>query len=127
MSIVAKSSDLEDRTSGANLQMEGHADMPSQSAEDPRELGVLGSSPSHLLSWSPARRPPSNFPNARHCLEIHVTLTEDLGAVPPLFHAWMAPLVEDMLCNTRTDLTKAVVRAQVGQFFFIKDIHWGRA
>ena len=81
--MAAKSSEREDRTSGANLQMEGHADMPSQSAKDPRELGALGSSPSHLLSWSPARKPPSNCPNTRHCLEIHVTLTEELGAVPP--------------------------------------------
>ena len=82
MSMAAKSSDLEDRTSGANLQMEGHMDVPSQSAKDPRELGVLGSSLSHSPSWSPARRPPSNCPNVRHCLEIQLTLTEELGAVP---------------------------------------------
>ena len=91
MSMAAKSSDLEDRMSGANLQMEGHADMPSQSAKDPRESGALGSSPSHLPPWSPAKRPLSNCPNTRHCLEIHVTLTKELGAVPPLCHAWMVP------------------------------------
>ena len=91
MSMAAKSSDLEDRTSGANLLMEGHVDVPSQSAKDPRELGALGSSPSHSPSWSPTRRPPSNHPNTRHCLEIHVTLTEELGAVPLLSHAWMVP------------------------------------
>ena len=108
--MAAKSSDLEDRTSGANLQMEGHADVPSQSAEDLREWGALGSSPSCSPSWSPARSLPSNCPNTRHCLEIHVTLTEELGAVPPLSHAWMAPLVEDMLSNARTSLTKAVVK-----------------
>ena len=107
--MAAKSSDLDDRMSGANLQMEGHVDMPSQGAKDPRELGASGSSPSHLPSWSPARRPPSNCPNTRHCLEIHVTLTKELGAVPPPSHAWMAPLVEDMLCDTSTSLTKAVV------------------
>ena len=104
MSLAAKSSDLEHRTSGANLQMEGHADMP----KEPRESGALGSSPSCFPSWSPARRPLSNYPNTRHCLEIHVTLTEEL-AVPPPSHAWMAPLVEDILCNTRTGLTEAVV------------------
>ena len=109
MSMAPKSSDLEVRTSGTNLQMEGHADMPSQSEEDPRESGALGSSPPHLPSWSPARRPLLNHPNTRHCLEKHVTLTEELGAVPPLSHAWTAPLVEDMLHNTRTGLTKAVV------------------
>ena len=50
-----------------------------------------------------------NCPNTRHCLEIHVTLTKELGAVPPLSHAWMAPLVEDMLHDARTSLTEAVV------------------
>ena len=38
-----------------------------------------------------------------------MTLTEDLGAVSPLSHSWMAPLVEDMLCDARTSLAKAVV------------------
>ena len=87
MSMAIKSSDLEDRTSTANLQTEGDTDVPLQSAEDPRELGALGSSPSPSPSWSPARRPLSNYPNTRHCLEIHVTLTEELGAVPPPSHA----------------------------------------
>ena len=109
MSMADKSRDLEDRTSGSNLQMDGHMDVPSQSAKDSRESGALGSSPSHSLSWSPARRQPLNHPNTRHCLEIHVTLTEELGAVPPLSHALMAPLVEDMLHDARTGLTKAVV------------------
>ena len=39
----------------------------------------------------------------------YMTLTKELGAVPPLSHAWMAPLVEDMLHNARTGLTKVVV------------------
>ena len=109
MSMAAKSSNLVDKKSGAILQMEGHANMPSQSVKDPRESEALGSSPSHLLSWSQARRPPSSYPNTKHCLEICVTLTEELGAVPPPSHSWMAPLVEDMLCDVRTGLTKAVV------------------
>ena len=46
--MAAKSSDLGDRTSGAKLQMEGHADVPSQSAEDQWELEASGSSLSHL-------------------------------------------------------------------------------
>ena len=83
--------------------------MPSQSAKDLWELEALGSSPFHLPSWSPARRLPSSCPNTKHCLKIPVTLTEELGAVPPLSHSWMAPLVEDMLCDFRTGLTKAVV------------------
>ena len=109
MSVAAKLCNLEDRTSEANLQTEGYMDIPSQSAKDLRELGALGSSPFHLPSWSPARRPPSNHPSTRHCLEIHVTLTKELGAVPTPSHAWTAPLVEDMLCDARTSLTKAVV------------------
>ena len=109
MSMAAKSSNLGNRTSGASLQMEGHADMPSQSAKDLWELEVLGSSPSHLLSWSPARRLPSSCPNIRHYLEIHVTLTEELGAVLTPSHSLMAPLVEDMLHDVRISLTKAVV------------------
>ena len=38
-----------------------------------------------------------------------MTLTEELGAIPPPSHSWMAPLVEDMLCKARTGLTEAVV------------------
>ena len=89
--------------------MEGYTDMPSQSAKDPPESEALGSSPSHLASWSLASRPPSSHPNMKHCLEIHVTLTEELGAVLPPSHSWTSPLVEDMLCDVRTGLTKAVV------------------
>ena len=38
-----------------------------------------------------------------------MTLTEELGAIPPPSHSWMAPLVEDMLHKARTGLTEAVV------------------
>ena len=107
--MAAKSSDLGDRTSGANLQMEGCMDVLSQSAEDQQELEASGSSPSHLPFWSLARRLPSGHPNTRYCLKIHVTLTEELGAVSPPSHSWMAPLVEDMLHDVRTGLTKTVV------------------
>ena len=107
--MAAKWSDLVDEMSGANLQMEGHVDMPSQSAKDLWEPGALDSSPSHSPSWSLARRLLSSCPNTRHCLEIGVTLTEELGAVPPSSHSWMAPFVEDMLHDARTGLTKAVV------------------
>ena len=34
---------------------------------------------------------------------------KDLRAVPPPSHSLMAPLVEDMLCDIRISLTKAVV------------------
>ena len=84
--------------------------MPPQSAKDLWEPEALDSSPSPSPSWSPARRLPlSSCPNTRHCLEIHVTLTEELGAVSPPSHSWMAPLMEDMLHDARTRLTEAVV------------------
>ena len=76
--------------------------MPSQNAEDLQESEALDSSPSHSLSWSLAQRPLSSCPNMKYCVEILVTLTEELGAVPPPSYSWMAPLVEDMLCNART-------------------------
>ena len=38
-----------------------------------------------------------------------MTLTEELGAIPPPSHSWMAPVVEDMLHEARSGLTKAVV------------------
>ena len=109
MSMAAKLSDLVDEMFGTNLQMEGHADMPSQTVKDLWEPEASDSSPSHSPSWSPAWRPPSSHPNMKYCLEICVTLAEELGAVPLPSHSWMAPLVEDMLHNARTGLTKAVV------------------
>ena len=109
MSMAAKSSDLVNKTSGTNLQMEGHVNVPSQDAKDLWESEASGSSPSCSLSWSPARRLLSSCPNMKHCLEIHVTLKEELGALPPPSHSWTAPLVEDMLHDIRTGLTKVVV------------------
>ena len=54
-----------------------------------RQLEASDSSPSHSLSWSLARRPLSSYPNTKHCLEICVTLTDELGAVPhPLIPGW---------------------------------------
>ena len=70
MSMAAKSSNLVDKTSGANLQTEGHADMPTQSAKDPQEPGEKDSSPYHSPSWSLAQRLPSSCPNMKYCLEI---------------------------------------------------------
>ena len=61
--MAAESSDLVNEASGANLQMEGHMDVPSQNAQDQQELEAWDSSPSHLPSWSPACRPPSSCPN----------------------------------------------------------------
>ena len=38
-----------------------------------------------------------------------MTLMEELGAVSPPSHSWMATLVEDMLHDVRADFTEAVV------------------
>ena len=109
MSMVAKLSDLGDEMSGANLQMEGHEDVPAQSAKDLWEPEASDSPPSHSPSWSLAWRPLSSHPNTKYCLDMHVTLMEELGAISLPSHSWTAFLVEDMLCNARTGLTKAVV------------------
>ena len=95
-SVAAKSSDSKGWTFGANLQTEGHI---------PEEMGALGSAPSHMPSWSLARKLSPGHPNTRHCLGIHVTLTKETGAATPSPHAWTACLVEDILCHGRTGLT----------------------
>ena len=59
----------------------------------------------------PAQRPASGHLNTKYCLEIQVTLTEELGAIPPPSHSWMGLLVEDMLHKAWTGLTEAVVTA----------------
>ena len=112
MSMTAKSSDLVDKMSGTNLQADGQAEVPTQRAKDLLKPEEEDSSPSHLPSWSPAQRLPSGCPNTKYCLEIQVTLTEELGAIPPSSHSLMAPLVEDMLHKARSGLTKAVVTGQ---------------
>ena len=37
MSMAAKLSDLANKTSGANLQVDGHAEAPTQIVKDPQE------------------------------------------------------------------------------------------
>ena len=107
--MATKSSDLDNQTSGADLQTMGHTPIPARGWKDPEETGVLGSAPSHLPSWSLARKLSPSCPNTRHCLGIHMTLTKEMGAAPPPPHAWTVPIVEDMVCHGRTGLTEAVV------------------
>ena len=52
MSMAAKLSDLANKMFGANLQMDGHVEGPTQIVKDPWELEEEDSSPSHLPSWS---------------------------------------------------------------------------
>ena len=63
----------------------------------------------NLPTWSPVQRPSTGRLNINYCLSIQVTLTDELGDVPSPSHAWMAPVVEDMLQETRAGLTEAVV------------------
>ena len=55
-----------------------------------------------------------------------MTLTDELGDVPPPSHAWMAPVVEDMLQEARAGLTEAVVIGPGRAILFMGDIRWGR-
>ena len=47
-------------------------------------------------------------PETQYCLGIQVISTEDGGATPPS-HAWQVPVVEDMVCDGKSGLTKAIV------------------
>ena len=107
--MATKLSNLAEEMSGASLQADGQVEEPTQGVKDLWESEEEDSSPSHLPLWSPARRLPSSCPNMKYCLEIQVTLTEELGSMPPPSHSWMAPLVEDMLREARGRLTKAVL------------------
>ena len=87
MSMAAKLSDLVDKTSEANLQADGQAEKPVRGVADLWETEEEDSSPLHLLMWSPAKRLPLGCLNTKHCLEIQVTLTEELGDMPPPSHS----------------------------------------
>ena len=106
--MAAKLSDLGDKTSEANFQADGQAEKPAQGAADWQETEEDGSPP-NSLTWSPVQRLPLGCLNTKHCLEIRVTLMDELGDIPQPPLAWMAPVVEDMLQEARAGLTEAVV------------------
>ena len=95
--MAAKSSDLGDKTSEANLQADGQVEKPAQGAADQWEMEEEDGSPHNSPTWSPVQRLLLGHLNTKHCLEIQVTLTDELGDIPPPPHAWTAPMVEDML------------------------------
>ena len=99
MSVAAKLSDLADKMPEANLQ--------AQINYGGQRKKIVPLPTCH--HGPPAWRPLSSHPNARYCLEIHVNLTEELGALPQPSHSWMASLEEDMLQEARTGFTEAVV------------------
>ena len=109
MSMAAKSSNLGDKMSEANLLADGQVEKPAQGAADWWEMEEEDSSPPNSPTWSPVQRPPLGCLSMKHYLEIRVTLTDELGDVTPPQHAWMAPVVEEMLREARAGLTEAVV------------------
>ena len=109
VSMAAKPSNRGDNMSEANLQADGLVGRPAQGAADWQEMEGEDSSPHNSLAWSPVQRPPTGHLNTNYCLEIQVTLTDELGDTPPPSHAWMAPVVEDILWEVRAGLTEAVV------------------
>ena len=70
MSMATKLSDLSDKTSEANLQVDGQVEKPAQGAVDWQETEEEDSSPHNLLTWSPVQRPLLGHLNMKHCLEI---------------------------------------------------------
>ena len=109
MSMAAKMSDRGDNMTEANLQADGLVEEPAQRGADQWEREEEDSSPHNSPTWSPVQRPSTGHLNTNYCLSIQVTLTDELGDVLPPLHAWMAPVVEDMLQETRAGLTEAVM------------------
>ena len=70
MSMAAKSSKLSDKTSEANLQVDGQVEKPPQGAVDQWEMEEEESSPHNLPMWSPVQRLPLDHLNMKDCLEI---------------------------------------------------------
>ena len=79
--MAAKMSDGGDNMSETNLQADGLGERPAQGAADWWETDK-DSSPHNLLTWSPVWRQPAGCLNMNYCLEICVTLADDLGDTP---------------------------------------------
>ena len=95
--MAAKMSNRGENMSEANLQADGLVEKSAQRPVDGWEMEEEDSSPHNLPMWSPVQRLPMGCLNMNYYLEVRVTLTDELGDVPPSSHAWMAPVVEDML------------------------------
>ena len=68
--MAAKSSDLGDKMSEANLQVDGQVEKPAQGAADQWEMEEEDSSPPNSPTWSLVQRLPLGHLNAKHCLKI---------------------------------------------------------
>ena len=84
MSMAAKLSDLIDKTSGANLQVDGHVEVPTQGVKDLQEPEEEDSSLSHSPSWSPPHRPLSGCPYMKYCLDMS-DINWRIGGYTPTF------------------------------------------
>ena len=124
----AKTSDRGDNMSEANLQADGLVERPAPGAADWQEMEEEDSSLHNLLTCGLLPRGHLQAVLIRnYCLEIRVNLTDELGDTPPPLHAWMAPVVEDMLQEARARLMEAMV---IGPgraiFFYGRCIPWER-
>ena len=95
--------------SEANLQADGLVERPAQGAADWWEMEEEDSSPHNSPMWSPVQRLPTGCLNTNYCLEIRVTLTDELEDTPPPSHAWTSPVVEDMLQEARVGPGRAIL------------------
>ena len=68
MSMAAKSSDLVDKMSEANLWVDGQVEKPAQGAVDLWEMEEEHSSSVCLLTWSPTQRLLLGCLNTTYCL-----------------------------------------------------------
>ena len=95
--MATKTSNRGDDMTEANLLMDGLEERPAQRVVDCHETEEEDSLPHNSPMWSPIPRLPTGHLNMNYCLLIQATLTDELGDVPSPLHAWMAPVVEDML------------------------------
>ena len=109
VSMATRSSDLDNQKPGIDIQTEGHIVTPTSSQNGPENPEAFSSAPLHSLSWSLARKPTPDQPGTQYCLEIQVTSTKDEGVTPPAPHAWLAPIMEDIVWIGKSSLTEAVV------------------
>ena len=93
----------------ASLQANVLREEPAQRAVDRQEMEEEDSFPHNSPTWSPVQRPPTSCLNTNYCLLIQVTLTDELGDVPPPLHTWMTAVIEDMLQEAGAGLMETVV------------------
>ena len=62
VSMAAKSSDLDDQLSGANLQIKGHVPILPSGQKGLEETRASGNAPSNSPSQSPERQPSPGHP-----------------------------------------------------------------